>query len=506
MAVKTYSALKVDIDALLTANGVNAITGTLHNTLLTDVANSALNKTSDAYLLFREYDDTKTYSAGMVCYNTTFIYKANKTTTPGGGFAVADWDLIGGSGTADFADGGESAGGAKRTLGNTDAFDFGFIVDSAGAGYEPITMRASNGFVGIANTSPAYQLDVTGTVQLTGDLRLALTSDVYFGGNKVIHFDHDTDDLTASSFISIGYNAGASVTTANRSTLYGSSAGLSLTSGTDNTLIGSSAGDVLTIGVQNTAVGTNTLGRCSTGSYNTIVGYSGGDRISTASYTTGVGVNTFLNASSNLTGVGNTALGYQAGALVGGTSKENLFLGGFTGFENNTDTWNNSIVIGYSGYATASNQVVFGSNTTSRVYTDFWLTQPNPGLNDVNLDTITLNLGPAYFSGGTDNAGLELQIRGSASRGAGVGGAIRIFTTDTSASGASVNTLSERLTILGDTGNVGVNVTAPANIFHVDGTIRIDNSTQTGAGAATGDFLVIDLDGTEVALEIFAKV
>ena len=48
MALKTKAQLKSFADANITTNGVNAITGALHNTMLTDLIDSLLNLQDDA--------------------------------------------------------------------------------------------------------------------------------------------------------------------------------------------------------------------------------------------------------------------------------------------------------------------------------------------------------------------------------------------------------------------------------------------------------------------------
>lgn len=49
MAQKTKAQLKTFADANINTNGVNAITGALHNTMLTDLIDSYFNKSDDAF-------------------------------------------------------------------------------------------------------------------------------------------------------------------------------------------------------------------------------------------------------------------------------------------------------------------------------------------------------------------------------------------------------------------------------------------------------------------------
>ena len=67
----------------------------------------------------------------------------------------------GGGGSGDFSDGGE-AGGADRTLGNTDNYDLGFLTNNVNRLY-----IENGGNVGIGTTSPARTLHVENA--LSGD-------------------------------------------------------------------------------------------------------------------------------------------------------------------------------------------------------------------------------------------------------------------------------------------------------------------------------------------------
>lgn len=49
MAQKTKAQLKSFADANINTNGINAITGALHNTMLTDLIDSYFNKSDDAF-------------------------------------------------------------------------------------------------------------------------------------------------------------------------------------------------------------------------------------------------------------------------------------------------------------------------------------------------------------------------------------------------------------------------------------------------------------------------
>ena len=69
----------------------------------------------------------------------------------------------------DFSDGGE-AGGADRTLGNTDAYDLGFLTD----GVDRLHIDHTTGNVGIGTTGPGAKLDVNGAAVITSGGRIGL--------------------------------------------------------------------------------------------------------------------------------------------------------------------------------------------------------------------------------------------------------------------------------------------------------------------------------------------
>ena len=91
------------------------------------------------------------------------------TTTPTTGYVLTSdangtgtWQVATGSGgSGDFSDGGE-AGGADRTLGNTDNYDFGFLTNNLNRLH-----IQNDGNVGIGTTSPSSKLQVSGDVLAT---------------------------------------------------------------------------------------------------------------------------------------------------------------------------------------------------------------------------------------------------------------------------------------------------------------------------------------------------
>lgn len=66
MAVKNKADLKSFADANINTNGVNAITGGLHNTMLTDLIDSMLNSVTDSLSIV-----TNVYRAATVAIGTS---------------------------------------------------------------------------------------------------------------------------------------------------------------------------------------------------------------------------------------------------------------------------------------------------------------------------------------------------------------------------------------------------------------------------------------------------
>ncbi|MGV7234668.1 MAG: hypothetical protein ACQ9ET_00275 [Nitrosomonadaceae bacterium] len=101
MAVLDKVALFAAIDAAITTNGTNDITGAILNAMLKDFGDSDINRVTDLHLLgVADYDPTKVYNAsanGVVVIESGLIYQAVNTSITGA-FDPADWNLIGGSG------------------------------------------------------------------------------------------------------------------------------------------------------------------------------------------------------------------------------------------------------------------------------------------------------------------------------------------------------------------------------------------------------------------------
>lgn len=221
-----------------------------------------------------------------------------------------------------------------------------------------ISVLAQAQNVGIGTLTPAYKLDVTGTInadtlRLSGRqvLRIASPSGVYRN-------------------LYVGDSAGFSNTTGFFSTFVGGDAGRNNTTGYRNCFVGGLAGYQNVTGHDNSFFGIS-AGQNNISSQNTFVG-------SAAGYTnTGGNNNTFIGNSAgslNNNGFNNSFFGSEVGLNNDGS--DNTFIGMFAGNANTTGFGNNVLganadfgsanltnatAIGYQSFVSGSNSLVLGS-------------------------------------------------------------------------------------------------------------------------------------------------
>lgn len=133
------------------------------------------------------------------------------------------------------------------------------------------------------------------------------------------------------------------------------------TGGSNNIAIGGGCMESLQGGVDNIGIGVGALQLCINGEENVAIGQAS-QQDNLASFNTSCGFNTLL---SNTTGMLNTVLGYDAGNTLT-VGSYNTLIGAQAGVTTNTFT--NTIAIGYSASASASNSTFIGNTLTTGCY------------------------------------------------------------------------------------------------------------------------------------------
>jgi len=307
------------------------------------------------------------------------------------------------------------------------------------------------------------------------------------------------------------------LTETKNNTSFGVGALASLTIGTSNTALGTYALPNLTTGINNVAVGSTSLFSCTSGSTNVGVGaqalYSlttgqansalgAGScyAITTGSNNVGIGFSSFSNIT---TGINNVGIGRASGLGCDTTSADCIgigfgSIGGTVQIRSNnvgigtyglSSTYGNNLIgIGYrggasytsaplnvsnslylgGGYASQSNEIVFGGRTYSSFYNSFY---SNLYLNGrfgqvADLCPITIQpisvvdnafAGYGFGTSVTDGAatGASLIFAGSQGTGTGTGGSLIFKTAPSGLTGNTNNSLVEAMSINGQ-GNVKI--------------------------------------------------
>ena len=195
----------------------------------------------------------------------------------------------------------------------------------------------------------------------------------------------------------------------------GADAGISITTGDYNTFLGDYSGKNATSASSSLFVGRHAGYSTNTGGYNSFIGRSAGYKNTSGAYNTYLGNSV---AYENTTGTFNTFLGHSSGRY-GGTGSYNTFAGAYSGLHNNgrynvflghsaghsSGTGERNVFIGYqAGYSETGNDKLYIANTTGTplIYGDF-------SAKRVGLGTIAPNANLHISSGATGDAILHVE-------------------------------------------------------------------------------------------------
>jgi hypothetical protein len=185
-------------------------------------------------------------------------------------------------------------------------------------------------------------------------------------------------NTTGSSNTAIGVTALYGNITGGDNTASGAYALESNTTGHENTASGAYALHSNTVGIDNTASGRGALIYNTTGAYNTASGAYALYKNIEGDDNTASGINALFNTTgssntasgvdalyANTTGGANTAIGVQAG-LSNSIGSFNTFVG--VAADANAGSYTNGTALGYGAVLTASNSIVLGNSSISRIY------------------------------------------------------------------------------------------------------------------------------------------
>lgn len=154
MALQNKTTLLALINADITTNGANGITGAELNTILANLNESGFNQIDDVHKLFRNYDPTKSYSVGLPCIYTGIIYQCSTATS--GAFNIAHWTAIGGGG----------GGATNLTLANNTSTTIDVLSDTG----TDVTLPSATG--SLAGLMPSADKVKTDYITVTGSANL----------------------------------------------------------------------------------------------------------------------------------------------------------------------------------------------------------------------------------------------------------------------------------------------------------------------------------------------
>lgn len=291
-----------------------------------------------------------------------------------------------------------------------------------------VYLTTSTDKVGIGTSTPLFKLDVD------GDINIPYAYSYMFGGDKMLSSNSSYD------FLSLGYRAGASLTSSSNNTFLGHFAGEDNTTGSHNTFIGRGAGVHNTSGRFNVCVGVSAGQDNTVGEFNSYLGAGSAVKV-TGGYNSVFGANALHNGGP---GEQNAVFGSYAGAgstPITSGGNYNTFMGSYAGWGNATGSHNvyigrdaaknetnqsyntfvgsdtygagdGNVYVGYGshGSTTLSNSGSFGTN--AEVATDYTLVMGN--YNDYAINSPTNNLCVVIGNNSKIGSSYSLEVTGDA--------------------------------------------------------------------------------------------
>ena len=265
-------------------------------------------------------------------------YALQKSTTGGGNTAVGAYVMNSNLGGASNTAVGYSALNSNTSSSNNTA-----------VGYQALYAQTTNG----GNAAFGYKAGYSNTG----------INNTFVGSSAGLYGTNSGNYST-----SVGYAAGAYISSGEANTFVGAETGYSTTTGNYNTALGKGAGYSNTTGGDNTVVGMNALYFNTTGSGNTAIGRAALNSNTVASNNTVVGSGAF--ATSNSVYAANSSIvGYQAGYNT--TTGGNFAVLGYRALYSNT-TGNDNVAIGVNalyGVTTGSNNTGLGLDAGKNITT-----------------------------------------------------------------------------------------------------------------------------------------
>lgn len=499
----------VGIGGSINAGGTIVATGNISGALLagTSINITPTNATDIAY-----YSNVPGGSA-----NRLYVMKNNGTLEWGDGTAARDTFL------SRSAAGTLSVTATTASTGSTS----GALVVSGGAGFAKDiwigTVRVGNGNGQYGSNTAIGQSALNaaaGDLNLTAVGANALVSNTNGVYNTAVGVSALATCISGQQNTAVGW-AALNFATSNGNSAFGTQALYTLTSGAGNVAIGSLALLTNSTGSGNVAIGSQ-AGRYETGSdtfyvdnrdrTNLAGGRAGallygtfnstpasqtlavnaaltaisisspgagsqserfGYGASTSTYTNGVAVGYGATITGNL----GVAVGYGASTGDSGVSVGYVATGASFATTIGRAVTNNytSLLIGYNIATTANGQIVFGGGD-AYTFSDVYIGR---GITHTSV-TSAVTIQPSGASG-TDVAGADIKIAGAKATGNAAGGSILFQTSDAGSPGATLQSLSTKLTL-----------TAAGNLqFGADGTYIAGTSTNQRIAFSTASSTVV---------------